>query len=129
MRIKEPEFKCAGNWEELASLFNYKIDEHNQDWTYIIAEPERIDEYIQAYDTKVTNEDTKFSLMEMIIQSLSDQDSNKTMNEKWRLVEELLNKDIELHKYTVYYWCCWDNENINDCWNITPLMRDFWIKK
>ena len=128
MKIKEPEFRYGGNWHELADLFGYKIDIHDQDWTYTIVEPDRIDEYIQAYDTKITNEDTKFSLMKMIIQSLTEQENEKLMKEKWKLVKPILNKDFDLHEYTIYYWCSWDNENIDDCWEVTPLMREFWVK-
>ena len=124
MEIQEPEFRCGDNWEELATLFHYEIDKNDQDWTYIVAESERIDEYIQAYDTTVTNEDTKFSLVEMIIQALTDQASNEIMKEKWKTVRELLDKDFELNKYTIYYWCCWDNDDINDCWEVAPLMRE-----
>jgi hypothetical protein len=129
MKIKEPEFRCGGNWQELADLFGYEIDKHDQDWTYTIVESDRIEEYIQAYDTKITDEDTKFSLMEMIIQSLTEQEDKKLMNEKWKLVKPILNKDFDLHEYTIYYWCCWDNDNIDDYWEVTPLMREFWIKK
>ena len=129
MKIKEPEFRCGGNWQELADLFDYEIDKHDQDWTYTIVDSDRIEEYIQAYDTKITNEDTKFSLMEMIIQSLTEQEDKKLMEEKWKLVKPILNKDFDLHEYTIYYWCCWDNDNIDDCWEVTPLIREFWIKK
>ena len=41
-----------------------------QSWTFIIAETKRLDDYIAAYDTVVTDPDTKFSLMEMILQAL-----------------------------------------------------------
>lgn len=129
MEIKEPEFRCGGNWQELAELFNYKIDDNEQDWTYTIVEPERINEYIQAYDTKIINEDTKISLMEMIIQSLTEQESEILINEKWIFIKLLLTKDFDLHKYTIFYWCCWENEDINDCWSITPLMRELWLNK
>ena len=129
MKIKEPEFRYGDNWQELANLFGYDIKIDNQDWTYIVAEPNRIDEYIQAYDITITNEDTKFSLMEMIIQSLTGQKDQKIMIDKWKLIKPILDKDFELHQYTIYYWCCWDNDDVNDCWEVTPLMRDYWIKK
>ena len=128
MEIKEPEFRCGGNWQELADLFNYTIDKHDQDWTYTIVEPERIDEYIEAYDTLVTNPDTKFSLMEMIIQSLTEQESDKIMEEKWGKVNPLLKKDFKLNQYTIFYWCLWGNDDLDDCWRITPLMRKFWLE-
>jgi len=129
MKIEEPKFRFGKNWQELADLFNYKIEVGDQDWTYTIVEPERIDEYIAAYDTTITNDDTKFSLMEMIIQSLTDQENTKLMYEKWPQVESILHTDFELHKYTIYYWCCWDNEDVDDCWQVTPLFREFWIQK
>lgn len=129
MRFKQPVFRCSKNWDELAKVFNYKIDKHEQDWTYTIVENHRIDEYINAYDTIITNDDTKFSLMEMIIQSITDQPTNELMKIKWKLVKVLLEKDFELHKYTIYYWCSWQNKNINECWDVTPLMREFWISK
>ncbi|MCD8528751.1 MAG: hypothetical protein LRY27_01955 [Chitinophagales bacterium] len=72
MEIKEPEYRSGGNWQELAELFGYEVGKYDQDWTYTVVEPERIDDYIQAYNTIITNDDTKFSLMEMIIQSLTE---------------------------------------------------------
>ena len=129
MQIKEPEFRCGGNWQDLADLFGYKVEKNDQDWTYTIAEPRRIEEYIEVYNTKITNDDTKFSLLEMIIQSLTDQDNETLMNKHWEKVKPILNRDFEIHKYTIYYWCCWDSDNINDCWDVTPLMREFWKNK
>tara|TARA_R110001606_G_C14848651_1_gene586819 strand:- start:55 stop:447 length:393 start_codon:yes stop_codon:yes gene_type:complete len=129
MEIIQPEFRCGGNWQELAKLFKYKIEEGDQDWTYTIAEPKRIDEYIVAYETVTTDEDTKFSLMEMIIQALTNQENEDLINSNWKKVQILLNKDFELHKYTIYYWCCWENNDLNDCWEVTPLMRQFWLDK
>ena len=95
MEIKEPEFRCGGNWQELADLFGYEIELNDQDWTYTIVESERIDEYIQAYGTEITNEDTKFSLMEMIIQSLTELGDKKLMNAKWKQVETIFNNDFD----------------------------------
>lgn len=129
MDIKEPKFRCGGNWQELANLFDYKIGKYDQDWTYTIIEPQKIEDYIKAYDTSITNEDTKFSLMEMIIQSLTEQDNEAIMHLKWKKVKEILNRDFDLHEYTIYYWCCWENEDVDDCWEVTPLMRAFWMNR
>lgn len=128
MKIREPEFRCGGNWDELALFYGYKIDPNDQDWTYTISEPEKIDNYIVAYNTIVTNPDTKFSLMEMIFEALDGQDTQKEMNSNWEVVKALLVKDFSLHEYTIFYWCDWDNENIEDCFRITPLVREFWLE-
>ncbi len=128
MKIVEPKYRFGGNWEELATLFNYTIDSPSQDWTYEIAEPERIDDYIRAYDNEVQNEDTKFSLMEMIIQALENQGSIELIELKWQLIKPILLRDFELHQYTIFYWSCWEDE-IEDTWNVTPLFRELWMNK
>lgn len=126
MDIREPEFRCGGNWPELAALFNYPIDPNDQDWTYTIVEPDRIDEYIAAYNTTVQNPDTKFSLMEMIIQSVEDQPTATLRYKKWQVVRSLLIEDFTLHEYTIYYWGSWESDNITDAWWISPAMRILW---
>ena len=60
MKIEEPKYRFSDKWEELAALFNYQIISKSQDWTYEVEEPERIDEYLAAYDNTIKNEDSKF---------------------------------------------------------------------
>ena len=128
-RLSEPEFRCGGGWDILAKKFNYTIDPRDQDWTYTIVEPDRVKEYIREYHKNGFKDDVKFSLMEIIIQSTTDQKSEIQMIEVWKSVKEILLADFELHKYTIHYWCCWDTDEIDDCREITPLMRQLWIEK
>jgi len=129
MNIKEPKYRSGSNLKQLATLFKYKIEDQDQDWTYTIAESKRITEYIEAYDTSIKDENTKFSLMEMIIQALEGLEQEKLIKQKWVTIEKLMNKDFELHQYTIFYWCVWDNEDLKDCWNVTPFFRKLWLSK
>ena len=129
MDIKEPKFRASKNWQELADFFNYEFNISDQDWTYRIAEPNRVDEYIDVYENTIDNEDTKFALMEMIIQSVNDQSSEVLFLRKWSILETLLCRDFELHKFTIYYWCLWKNHEIEDWFQITSKMREIWLNK
>jgi hypothetical protein len=44
-------------------------------------------------------------------------------------LKPILWEDFELHAYTIYYWGVFDNENLDDCWTITPYIRELWFKK
>lgn len=125
--LSEPEFKYYADWEQLAKLFNYKIGEHDQDWTYTISEPERIDDYLEAY-SKLKNIEAKYSLMEMIIQSVNDQSDND-FEKYWNRLTPILDTDFELNKPIIYYWCVWMNDNLDDCFRISGKMREYWLNK
>lgn len=91
---------------------------------YIVSEPERIADYIKAYETEPFDEDTKFSLMEMIIQAVNDHDY---MEDWWTKVKPILEWDFDLHEYTIYYWCSFDSE-LEDSFAISQNMRELWKK-
>lgn len=62
----------------LAQRFNLLYDHFMQDWEYEVADPNRIDEFIDAYLSNELNEDEKFALMETILQSFEE--SSKTLD-------------------------------------------------
>ncbi|MEM1001942.1 MAG: ankyrin repeat domain-containing protein [Bacteroidota bacterium] len=125
--LSEPEFKYFADWQEIARLFDYKIDAKDQDWTYTISEPERIEDYLNAYDN-IKNIEAKYSLMEMIIQSVNDQDDDE-FDKYWDRLGPILDKDFELNKPTIYYWGVWSNYDLEDCFRISGNMREYWIEK
>ena len=64
--------------------------------------------------------------MEGIIQATEDQPIDELFNKYWNTIKPILEVDFKIHEYTIYYWSCFDNENIEDCWRITPLIRQLW---
>lgn len=95
-----------------------------QDWPYEIAESIEIDNYFQDYDEQ-TDEDKKFSIMKMLIQSLTDIENQNDFDKNCKRLKKRILKDFEIHEYTIFYWCCFDIET-DDIWKISPYMRELW---
>ena len=123
-------FRC-GTREAIAKLaekLNLPNDFTMQDWSYTAGNPNDIEKYISHYDL-TTDEDEKFVLMELIIQAIEDQEVQALFTKYWNLIKPVLEKDFDIHKYTIHYWSCFDSENMEDCWKVTPLMRQLWTEK
>ena len=126
MTVREPKFRCGTKKaiDELVAEYNYPFADWMQDWPYEIAESKEIGNYFRHYDEQ-KDDDKKFSLMEMLIQSLTDIENEIKFNENWNLLRERIIKDFKIHEYTVFYWSCFD-VNISDCWKVSPKMRELW---
>ena len=96
-----------------------------QDWPYEVVSPSDIEKYINHYET-FTDEDKKFVLMEGIIQATEEQTTEDLFTIYWNRIKPIMEKDFDIQEYTIHYWFCFDNENVDDYWRITPLMRQLW---
>ena len=100
-----------------------------QDWAYEVADADRINQYIELYD-QTTDEDEKFVLMQMIIQAVDDKKSNNELtDEDWTKVEQRLMENFQLHEYEIFYWSQLEKDDIENCFFITPEIRNIWIQK
>lgn len=99
-----------------------------QDWSYEVANPNDIDKYISHYGS-TKNDDKKFVLMEIIIQATEEQNKEELFQKYCEAIKPILETDFKLHEFTIYYWACFDNENLEDCWKIAPLIRQIWEEK
>tara|TARA_R110000744_G_scaffold18586_1_gene49841 strand:- start:159 stop:566 length:408 start_codon:yes stop_codon:yes gene_type:complete len=126
MKVTEPKFKCGTEKaiKELVVQYDYPYADWMQDWPYEIADPTEIENYFKHYDEQ-TDEDKKFSLMEMLIQALNDIDDEEDFDRNWKLLIPRIVKDFEVHEYTIFYWSCF-GEELSDCWKVTPYMRGLW---
>lgn len=123
--MKEPKLRFVTNKaiEELTKGLNliYDLDDY-QDWEYIVGKPEDIDRYIDYYNSDI-DDDSKFALMEIIIQAVEDQGEENSFLKYSEIVQKILHLNFKIHEYTIFYWSCFDKENLRDCWKITPYMR------
>jgi hypothetical protein len=108
--------------DELVEELNLPFEEWMQDWPYEIARPSDIEKYIDHYE-KLTDEDKKFVLMEAIIQATEEQASDELFAKYWDRVKPILEEDFAIHEYTIHCWSCFDNQNLDECWKISSLMR------
>ncbi|CAM1368580.1 conserved hypothetical protein [Tenacibaculum litopenaei] len=126
MKIEEPKFRCGNGKaiKELVATYAYPYADWMQDWPYEIADSKEIENYFQHYDEQ-TEEDKKFSLMEMLIQALTDIEDKNDFDKNWKRLKSRIIKDFVVHEYTLFYWSCF-GENLSDCWKVTPYMRELW---
>ncbi|HEJ9485120.1 TPA: hypothetical protein SMM93_000469 [Proteus mirabilis] len=119
-----PRYETAVAIEQLATDLNLPNERWMQDWAYIVSIPQHIDKYISHYK-KLSDDDQKFALMMLILQALEEQDNqiDKYKSE----VSALLQQEYPLHAYTIFHWCSFDNEDLSDCWEITPMMREIFL--
>lgn len=123
----KPIFRCGTKraMNELAEELNLIKEAWMQDWPYEVVVPSDIEKYINHYET-LSNDDKKFVLMEGIINATENQLTEELFFKYWNKVKVILENDFNVHEYTVYYRACFDVENIEDCWRVTPLMRKLW---
>lgn len=125
----KPTFRCGTRKaiDELSKELNIPYDSSMQDWSYTESNPSDIEKYITHY--RLTKDDDKrFILMEFIIQATEEQETEELFLICCEKIKPILESDFKLHEYTVHYWGYFDNENIEDCWRITPFIRQIWAE-
>ena len=111
--------------KELAEELNLPFDEWMQDWPFEVVNPSDIDKYINHYKL-LNDDDKKFVLLDGIIQSVEEQSNEELFQKYLKIVRQILEKDYDIYEYQIYYWACLENDKneIDDCWKVTPMMRD-----
>lgn len=116
-------FDTATAVDSLARRFGLPNDPGMQDWPWEVANPDRLDEFLAAYEDAGLGDDERFTLMEMIIQSFEDLGPAMAEDPRWERTLEAIDKGIELHAHTVWYWAAVDTENPDEQWLVTPFLR------
>ncbi|RFS21422.1 hypothetical protein DVR12_16115 [Chitinophaga silvatica] len=127
-RVPKWRFPTGDAIQELAAEFEYPFDINRQDWEYIVPTIDDIEKYFTKYAT-TNSEDIRFLLMIMMLETSNSGVDLKWIKNIWPRVMVLLKEDFQLHEYTMFYYCCWDNEDINDAFFVTPYIREFWGKQ
>ena len=111
--------------KELAEELNLPFDEWMQDWPFEVVNPSDIDKYINHYKL-LNDDDKKIVLLDGIIQSVEEQSNEELFQKNLKIVRQILEKDYDIYEYQIYYWACLENDKneIDDCWKVTPMMRD-----
>jgi len=112
--------------EKLCKDLNLQMpDAYEQDWEYVNVDETRIAEFIDYYQSGCLDNETKFTLMIIIIGSLDDAlRSGNFESAQWERVKSILLKEQKLHMNTIKYWICEDEANLENCFHITPYIRE-----
>lgn len=94
-----------------------------QDWAVIVADPARLDEFIEAYDSGELSDDERFVLMETILQSFEELPAPLDSDPRWTRVLDAIGRDIALHACTMEYWSVPDSEGPEEQFRVTPDIR------
>lgn len=100
-------------------------DAHSQDWEYEVASAEiavkTLEDYINRDDL---TEDERFTLMHVILESINDFIS--LHGESFPLLDDfkrVVLEDYVIHQSTLEYWASWEQEDVDEAFEITPLIR------
>lgn len=108
-QMDEPPFRCSTkkSLDELAIELNLRESIPYWDsiagYSYTPGNSEDTQKYIDYY-TQLKDDDKKFTLMEMILDSLADQPNEADFLKYWQKAKPILIKDYLIHEYTVHYW-------------------------
>ena len=101
----------------------------SQDWDLTIADPTRLAEFCDLYESGSLNDETKFALMMLIVSSLDDALHGNSTGPDTSIearIERLLRQDFVLHLHTIYNWALLDNADHDNVFPVTPLLRSIW---
>jgi hypothetical protein len=109
--------------DALAARFDLPNHPGMQDWEWEVADHTRLDEFIGAYQSGDLDDDERFTLMEIIIQSFEDLGARSEHDPRWQCILDILDRNVELHACSVWYWSALDGESREEQFSVTPSMR------
>jgi hypothetical protein len=130
MKITEPECRhpTRAAIDKLAATFSLPNTPDMQDWEWEVADPDRVEEFLNEYKNGNNTDDEKFVLLEMLVQSFEESELDLNKNEKWKELQELFQSNFKIHEYTIWYWSVFDAESKEEQWRVTPFMRELYAK-
>lgn len=123
MNSIKPRYETLEAIDSISKKLDIDYDSSSQDWAYEIADFSSIDKYFSVYDSLI-DDDEKFVLMQTIIQATNDLIGSTDNLDSWARLKQRLIWDYEIHEFTIDYWSCPDMKELNDCWTITPQIRE-----
>ena len=112
--------------ERLAALLRLPNDPSMQDWEWVVADPERIEEFLSVYEEALLDDDERFALMEILIQSFEDSARDLAADPAWKRLLALLERNLDVHRYSVWYWYSVGVEAAAggyEAWRVSPFLR------
>ncbi len=110
----------------LAKRLDLRYSPDMQDWEYEVSDPSRLAEFVATYESGELDDDERFTLMSIIIDSAEQlvQESGQTFIKSaiFQRILALVETNIDLHTATICYWASIEAE-LEDAWCVTPHFR------
>jgi RimJ/RimL family protein N-acetyltransferase len=119
----EPRYPTRAAIDALAKRFGFETHPDMQDWQWEVADPARIDELLAAYESGELTDDERFTLMETILQSFEELPDALDEDPRLPRLLALLERNAVLHRPTIWYWCTYQNGDLDDAFQVSPYMR------
>jgi hypothetical protein len=110
--------------DTLAARFALPNTPHMQDWEWEVADAARIDEFLSAYLSGELDDDERFALMEILLQSFSELEADLASDPRWQSLLAQLELNIDLHAHSVWYWSQSNETDASAWFRITPFLRE-----
>ncbi len=116
-------------YEKLSSLLELAYHPNMQDWELENANPERLTEFIHAYQTGSFSHQEQHALMGLILASFNDYLAEEAASDSAieHTICALLEQQWQDFHPLVRYWSLLD-EDLDDEFPITPIMRKLWAQ-
>lgn len=99
------------------------LTEVGQDWEIEAADPHRVMEFLDYYDTRQLNDDERFTLMSLIVASFDERLSIAPDDVLQDRIVTSLSAGFDLFNCLVQYWALPDVDGVDDVFNFTPIAR------
>jgi hypothetical protein len=105
-----------------------------QDWEMEVADPRRVSEFLDLYESGKLDEDGRFSLMSLVVASYDEllRESGDRDQRLWARIRRYLLDHFDVHAYTVQYWSFPDEDDDYDpdeVFPFTPYAREVMAAK
>ncbi|AXT61418.1 hypothetical protein D1816_14020 [Aquimarina sp. AD10] len=116
--------------KKLSNRLGLYWEESIQDWEFIVADSERLSDFLKIYQTELDNDNDKFTLMSLIVSSFDDGFSEEDIEikELWEVCRIILEKECFLHFSIIKYWSLLEEKDAKNIFSITPYIRKVWDK-
>jgi hypothetical protein len=122
--MRHPNRNAIEYWN---AILGFSESQYNQDWEFECADPERVQEFTNAFRAHSRNDDDQFTLMKLIVASLEEHFLKYGRNGRLlNAVIDLIVQGQGLHLDTVDYWTRFEEDNPDHFWCITQDMRELY---
>lgn len=110
----------------LNELFNLPASGQEQDWDIEMADPKRLNEFLDAFEINMPLA-VKQALLSLILASYDDflKVDKDLDNHQWNKIKSIIDTESHYYQELLIYWTMKDEDNAAYMFDITPRIRSY----